>query len=387
MNNILLEYYAGRPKELIKCEGYLAEIVKDIKRDHQNVSPTRTRHVHRDSKAARNLEEALADFFKVEKVTIYWQSHQMNAGTWKPMAMTIPDRKSKYMAGQKSTLKMYICVDENLVYKAGLNEAELLAFILHEIGHNFYYCPIMVACEAIYVVCTLPFGLISGAINKGLALAGNYVADAIKRHIPFVYNLMNVCVDFLNEFNEIFKPITMGLNSLVVMSGQYATQSPLVALPAYGGEKGADSFAAKYGYGPEMASGLHKCEEPEHMLASRMFEGTGSFGTVMRDLTNLSCDFVGAMILDPHPNTNQRAAATLKKLEADLKKGDYPPAMKKDLEAEIKRMREVYETLNDPKRGGDPAVRKAWYTFVDDMTGGYSDLRELLNFYYDSYRF
>lgn len=386
MNEILLEYYAGRPKELIKCEEYLADIIKDIKRDHASISPTRTRHVHRNSKSAQKLEETLANFFKVESVTIYWQSGKINAATLSPMAVMIPDYKAKYEAGQKSSLRMHIRIYENLVYKAGLTEAELLACILHEIGHNFYYCPIMVACEIFYVVATLPMGVIHKLIAKGLIKLNDFIEDAIKQHLPFVYNLMNTYMDIVSEINYFFKPVGVLAAMAKTLVGD-GGRSALIALPKYGGEKGADSMAAKYGYGPELASGLHKMENPENMLATRMNDSMGAFGTIMSDLTILGVDLVAGMTLDPHPNNNQRAASMLKKLKNDLKTGDYPPAMKKDLEAEIKRMEEAYEAINDPRRGKDPSVRKAWYRFIDGMTKGHSDLREVFNFYYDSYNF
>ena len=48
MNEILLEYYQGRPKELIKCEGYIREIIKLIREDHDGINPMRSRQVYRE---------------------------------------------------------------------------------------------------------------------------------------------------------------------------------------------------------------------------------------------------------------------------------------------------------------------------------------------------
>lgn len=386
MNEILLEYYAGKPKELIACEGYLADIVKDIKRDHASISPTRTRHVHRNSPAAQKLENALAKYFNVESVTIYWQSSTINAMTFTPFAITIPDYTNKYKAGEKSSLKMTIIVDENLVYKAGLNESELLACILHEIGHNFYCCPIMLISEIIHLVVTLPIGIIMALLVKGALKLSAFIADAIKQHIPIVYNIVNLLSDFNNEYGYFMRlPKSIINGSIAIMST--AGTIDIGRLARYGGEKGADSFAARYGYGPELASGMHKLDVPENMLVTKFSDNAGVVGTFMNDLTTLSIDLIGCITLDPHPNSNQRASAMLKKLENDLKSGDYPPALKKDLENEIKRMRAAYESITDPRRGGDPSIRKGWYKFIDNITQGHSDIRELLNFYFDSFRF
>ena len=81
MNEILLEYYAGKPKEFIKCEGYLREIIKLIKEDHESMNPIRNRNVYRDAEPCKKLEQELAKFFKVSEIKIYWNTGTINAYT------------------------------------------------------------------------------------------------------------------------------------------------------------------------------------------------------------------------------------------------------------------------------------------------------------------
>jgi hypothetical protein len=89
--------------------------------------------------------------------------------------------------------------------------------------------------------------------------------------------------------------------------------------------------------------------------------------------------------MDAHPNNNQRASSMLKKLERDLKSNDYPPEMKAELEAEIKRMKKVYQNMNANE--GNTAIRKGWYDSLDAFTNGHSDIREIFDAFYAKYEF
>lgn len=388
MNEILLEYYQGRPKELIKCEGYIREIIKLIKEDHDNHNPARTRQVYRDAQPCVKLEKELAKFFNVAEIHIYWQTSELNAYTLAPMGFCTGMYKNNYLAGRFSDLRMHICVYEELVYMGGLNEQEILAFILHEIGHNFYFCPIKACFDLMYAIATFPVGVLMNYVTRGVYIIYSEMEDWLKRTFPFIYNIINTVDDISLHVGSLCKGINVIASlAMAIVNITTGNVDVLNGITGYGGEKGADSFAAKYGYGPELVSGLHKLDEPEAFLGTHIKESFGPFGSVMSDISCLAVDLMAGMTLNPHPNHNQRAQSLLKKLRKDLARGDYPPAAKRDLEAEIKRMEKMSEAVNSSAIGGKPGVKQAWYNMLNTITKGHSDLRELLNFYFDSMAF
>ena len=113
----------------------------------------------------------------------------------------------------------------------------------------------------------------------------------------------------------------------------------------------------------------------------------GTFGDIIMDISTISCDLVSMMTLDPHPSCSQRALSMIKKLKQDLDRSEFPPEMEKDLRDEIARLEKAYNTLQDPENGGSVALKRGWYTILDHITKGHTDFRELLNFYFDSFRF
>ena len=386
MNEILLEYYAGKSKELIRCESYLEDIRRQILQDNENeINIFRKRSVYRSFPANEKLEKELADFFGFKQLKIYWgNSTGPNAGTIKPLSFQVTDNKSVV---DKRAIKVHIMMNEELVTMSDMNARELLAILLREIGHNFYYCPIYVIGQIFFSVVTLPFGLLSRTIQvliyKGVAA----IDDILKKYVPVVGNAIQLYKHTLAEINGIVKPFSFPrLIATIPQRIASITLNPISVITGYGDEKGADSFAAKYGYGSDLVSALHKLDHPPKMISSKIYKNSETI-TVLDDFTNLIIDLIGSMTLDPHPNTNQRAQSLLKKLKADLTKADYPIEMKRDLEKEIARMEKVCETVTDSLRPDGLQVRKSWYTVIDKITEGHSDIREIFNFYYDSYRF
>ena len=162
-------------------------------------------------------------------------------------------------------------------------------------------------------------------------------------------------------------------------------ENALYNLITYGNEEGADSMAARYGYGPDAISGLRKMILMENSVYGKIRNET-AIGSVYYDLVDLSSDLLSMMTLSSHPSNNQRASNTLKKLKKDLATNDYPPEAKKDLEREIKRMEEMYKLVNT-NNSSTIQLKKGWYDVINKITNGNSDFREIFSFYFDSFSF
>lgn len=386
MNEILLEYYQGKTKELIKCEGYIREIIKEIRRDSVlNVTrKVMTRHNEWNTK----LEKELANFFKLKEVKIFWQQGMINAMTLTSSALTRPELNANWKNNAMSNFKLFTVMYEDLIYRANLNEQEVLAVLLHEIGHNFYLCPIETGFDIYCTIVTMGLNPLLRLGMRGISKLIYTADDFIKENLPILSNLFAVYGTVVNEIKLFFRPgyALIGLaNQLInIVMGQ---ASIVNIFTGYGAERGADSFAAMYGYGPELSSGLKKLRTATGTLYGTVSSKTGTLGSIYFDIVELSCELISMMSLSPHPSVNQRSAVLLKKLKHDLATGDYPREAKKDLEKEIARMEKMYKVVNENASGSNVQIRKAWYDIVNHITKDNSDFRELFKFYYDQNTF
>jgi len=376
-----MEVYAGRTKELVKCEGYLREILELIHQDYSG-KVTSKRQVTREAAPCKNLENELAKFFGIKSLSIYWTNGSINAYSIPGSSILIAERNNK---DDFTTAKFHICIYENLVYDAGLNEQELMAVILHEIGHCFYSSGLLVASELLsYII--QPMNIVLNFVGVSLMKLGNKISEFEKRKLPFIYNLFRKFDHFLLEIDFILKYITIIPNPYSIAYGVgYALSDPLGTLGRYGGERGADSFAAKYGYGAEQISALKKLQRPENVGAVKALNNMGGFGDFIMDYNEIITDLFGMLSLDPHPNSDVRAQAMIRKLKRDLASGTYPPGLKNDLQKEIARLEKIYSTINDNKSNVE--IKKAWYNMLNFITDGHSNIQEILNSYYEDKEF
>lgn len=397
-NEILLEYFAGRSKELEKCERYLKEIMDKIKEDHVATdsfldATKKKRSTYRDFPANAKLEYELSNFFKVKAINIYWNNGSVNAASLAPLVLFRPRYKAGLENGKYTNMSASILMYEELVYMADLNERELLAILLHEIGHCFYWCPVEVAMTSVYLVTNLPFNIVKQFVSLTIQHAIVRMSDFGKKNLPMVYNLINIFTDAINEIMNwlvvTIAPIGALKNTINnIRNGKIIPEgfSP-IDIPGYGAEKGADSFATRYGYGAELITALKKIERPANTSAFRTMHKFGTFGDIIMDISTIACDLVSMMMLDPHPSSSQRALSMIKKLKADLNESDFPPEMENDLRDEIARLEKAYNVLQDPDNKSNVALKRGWYNIVDKMTHGHTDIREILDFYFDAFRF
>ena len=377
----VLESYAGRTKELIQCEGYLKEIIAMISTDYSGgIASKRT--VTRDAEPCKKLEQTLAKFFDIKELNIYWKDGTINAYSVPGSSLVIAARNS---SGDFTKAKFHIAIYANLVYDAGLNERELMAVILHEIGHCFYCSPMLIGGELLGYLMQ-PMNVILSFVGVGVYKAWDNVTDFSKKKIPFVYNLFSKFNHFTMEIAYIMKYFSLIPNITgSLQRGAMNLVNPAATLGKYGGERGADSFAAKYGYGGDQMNALRKMERPTNMVAVKALNATSGFGDFMADYNQVITELVAMISLDLHPSTDVRAQSMIRKLERDLQTGDYPPEVKKDLQKEIIRVKAIYKTIDDNKSNVE--IKKAWHNMLNELTNGHGDIRELFNGFYTNEEF
>jgi hypothetical protein len=88
-----MEAYAGKSKELVKCEGYLRDIIKQVKAAWANYKDFKSTSVYRQYKSCEALENTLTKFFNVKQIRIYWTHNDINARSLTPTSISCFYRK------------------------------------------------------------------------------------------------------------------------------------------------------------------------------------------------------------------------------------------------------------------------------------------------------
>ena len=377
---IVMETYVGKPKEFIECEKYIDEIIREIDEDHSPLNLTRSRNVYRENPYCAKLENTLTKFFNVKKIRIFWKNGSINAFTIPSSSIITCMRRNKK---DFSNAVFNICVYEELVYYAELTASEILAVILHEIGHCFYVSPLLIINELLTIP-TLPISL----LFKLLLIGNLNINNFLKKNLPFISNISTLFGDIKTQYYQILKLDIRRFNPIRVIQN---IRNPILSIreyvssvAKYGSERGADSLAAKYGYGVDRASALRKITRAEGTIAGTIRNDT-FFGSIFGDISEITIDLFAMMTLDEHPNNDQRVNSMIKKLERDLNNGDYPPKVKKELEMEIERLKDAHKELNDNDKR--VSIKKVYYNIINTITNDHSDIRELLDKFYAEYEF
>ena len=399
---VMTEAYVGKTKRLLEAEKYLKIIV-----DRCNSTSPRDGASYRSINEMREVEiveNLLKKEFGFKKVILNFYETRSEISL--PNACTFPlsfkietegSRKKsnmeKFMNPDIDRSSMTACVNVGveLIRLMDLNEGELLAIILHELGHNddfsMYYkmarisAPLMrlMAGDVSALVTLLPIGepitKFLKELNTTLAKIGwlNKLTNTLFR-IGLTLNALSRFVDFL--LIPVVNPITM-------IPAAVAVNMSLVSGKAagYKMEEYADSFATKYGYGPELASALHKFDSVPDVKFIKKFDKTPKFMQVLMDLSALNFTIVTHMI-DEHPQTITRITNQMRVIEEELNTNTHiNPKLKKELQADYDDLKKFVETevINENHDVNKTRKLRALYCgFVYRLSGGKTDARDFI---------
>lgn len=304
-----------------------------------------------------------------------------------------------------------------------LNAREALAIILHEIGHNFFPRDIkQSALRGTYVTTRIlnyiisrreagvdiDYNTIITTIIKemypinvavtGLNTMLNYVRNnpATKNVVRILNLALEVFLIYKNEmdtltslivtFQDLFSSWGRSLNSWALMSAFNICSFGWIdtIYISYDNEKFSDNFATSYGYGPDLVSGLSKCEK--YIQSSRgstvvseivNADKTGSLRSVMT-LISLPRMILSHALMDCHPSTNARVIDQLKMLKKEFNKSDLSPAARKKILDDIERMERVHNEYFQPQKSDDAAIRFRKFISRGSIWYG-GDIREIIN--------
>lgn len=254
-----------------------------------------------------------------------------------------------------------ICITTPLLFAKNLTSGEVLAILLHEVGHNFEVATlnlemplrIMVSMATLY---NLPKTSMTDIINIliDFTSTGRLGYTAFRKELQKNKDLIAL-KDFFQAVMDVAtlkyptEVISAAIDPFLTMMGAGVSGFLIHIVQnifglfitgqfSYVSEKYADSFVSLLGYGPEFAAAINKLnyigagKDNREMLAT-----TPLFGHLL-GLNMFILEHV-ASVFDGHPDWNTRCMTQLNVLETELKKGKLDPKARKLVEADIKEVK------------------------------------------------
>lgn len=375
------EAYIGKQTNLLAMEKCIERIRKKYYHAYDILDLVLLKNVETDPDWHR-LIELIEDQFGFYSVTLTLFEIEPSTYGATPNACTYPLHYDPvYMAKLRPNLKVdsnhirydkkakvctMIVVNPKLMFAKEVTPGEVLAIMLHEIGHNF---------EDSTLVAMLPLHYIrliavwSQMLAKGntfsIALMATVLLNPVRRlyndqykkmqkdpTLFQLYSFMVYCLQYIiiaggmtvknaiwfciiQPLQDILPKNTVDFLKMVIDS--IPTLNPLALINAqitYVSEKYSDSFVALHGYGPEFISGVKKMHNMGDVFGvNELLQTTPILGHIL-GLNNWIFGHIMS-VLEGHPDDATRMLTQVNVLEADLKNTQMDPKARKLVEKDI----------------------------------------------------
>lgn len=420
-NNIpITEAYYGKTKELKEIEKELSILIEVIKNNTvpngKNIKVSSDLNNINMSKTLRNIENLFCKLFNLDEFYLSFYTgipvltvsqdkltvgHMPLRFVDNAYALVLPfnffKSKKKWNRVDSTGMVMGCCVDYGLIRHFDIEADELLAVILHELGH-------CMDASIFTVMKTLSFDT---AENIGQQLVGklygSFIMEIMKE--PF-FNFMKSIDSFIDEnpkikkfftfLNDAFANYKTLFNMKIFMDLAKSGEAILKATDAiatslnpirigntiggYSMEKYADSFATAYGYGPALSRFLHKNSLEKNVTMAKSISNVPVLNWFY-DFTRVNISIL-SHIGDEHPIPPARIMAQLHKLKKELKDPNIDPRVRKMIMEDIDEMEDYINNrmLNIKDKDNKKNIFTFCYNYtVMKLFKGRVDPRELLD--------
>jgi hypothetical protein len=338
------------------------------------------------------IERQFKSLFGLKSFTLLWTYKGILNAYTMPKIVTLfdkgPDQKGMY---KNDKMHVTVVIDVSLIIYTDVDEKEVTALTLHEIGHNFYnsifqtlmFVPMdivrripfhdlstiekinRIITDAVSVSVYSGFGALYLKVKQALSQSFNKVFPKVTSFFSLINELsleMQQTARIGSLMNIVQMIITRGKNPLSYISPRM--------LFGYNVEKFSDSMAADYGYGVDLAKALDKLTNPSETIQSDNW---------IYDLAEVPL-YIIIHAIDEHPGNQNRIRTMLDRLRRSMNDPDLDPKLKKQLKGQIDEYEEYYKKYVNIE--GDERKRKVftWLSRVgiEKMFNGKMDIRELL---------
>lgn len=314
--------------------------------------------------------------------------------------------KSGYRFKKEYDYAAMVYIYSGIIFNPNFTTAEVMAVILHEIGHNFQAEMSNTNAglsDAFMFLRTFVF-IFNGHLISMLLQTNTFYSwkENIKKNmrengamplflwIIDVYKAyVDICGSLSVHINDLAELLTLNLSTplravysaCLTLLKKYGSLNPfsiilniLVGNMHYLNEKSSDNFATMYGYGQETISVQRKFRTKEgrdHRPIQNIKDSLPLIGTISNFNYNLALLVIQPF--DEHPVGIVRAKDQLKLLNHELYNADLDPKMKKVIQADIKACEMELDKFYRVESSLDPDVGFVFFNRVrhalfDDRT-------------------
>lgn len=405
-NKIFQEVYFGKTPEILKIENQLDKFRLKYLDRYFN-----TMNINSDPDLLK-LNRMFEKQFGFGCFTLHIVNQMIGNAVTFPIDMrfdifntnkNIIANKNTFKFDEKADYSCIVCVYSGIMLNSAFTTEEVMACILHEIGHNFYsaldkkhgfliniYSAILFVSGIYDIIKDIKY--IKGVkdVEKdpiwGVIIANDIeqskkhiadtsirmikntetyrkIVDKIERYlrennslIMQVYDIFDFIKSMIANVNifasGIYDILTLGVGR-ILGSVRYIEQKALnpftyILMPIqYTNERLADNFPTMYGYGPATVSLTSKFGSLDSS-SSKIIQEFNNI-PVLSNIYNLNADAAQIIIsvFDEHPTAFSRALDQIRLLEREAAKSDLDPKMKKVILEDIKVSKKSLEKLID----------------------------------------
>lgn len=368
---LMQEAYYGKLPEFEEIEKLLGIVIEKVRKDPKKSNPNKFNEM-------KKIQKLFSKVFGFKKSIIYWEpftyedAYTYSMNTFIILANKGHDYIKKgdrgfYDSSHTSVLTVYLSV--GLILTTKLTANELLACILHEIGHNFdfslyhmigYYMNNILSLGESYFMTKKYKGNVDEVnkekmkINKQIQKEDNKYYDDIKKRTKRNNKIMKM-LKHSEKLNSIYSILTLIINTISVPF--VLILSPVTQMFTLSGKKGelfADSFATAYGYGTDLIIALEKLGD-----VKKYYNPKSKTMSVLQDLGKFQTE-VYIAFNDVHGSNQERCIECKKKLIQDLKRSDFTPELKEELQNEIDKIDSMYKELKTFSGEEKFKITKLW---------------------------
>ena len=386
------EAYVGKQPNILAMEKCIDRLRKKYYERMDIFDLVLMKNVEHDAEWQR-LKELIEDQFGFYSVTLtMFEILQTGMGST-PNACTLPLHFDPvYMAKLRANLRVdskhirfdkkaefctMICLNPKLVFSKELTSAEVMAVILHEIGHNFEVATLTASLPFHYIYALSAWSqIISGGNPVSIAFMGSILLNPGRKLVGRIYK------EIQNDptLSQLYSFMAYTMNYILFMGGMslqmavlwcilrplenilpsqifarlasiahYVTRLSPAQLAAaqlsYVGEKYSDSFVTLHGYGPEFVRAMKKFHAAGDVFGVyEMLQSTPILGHIF-GLNEWIFGHIMA-VLDGHPDDATRMLTQVNVLEADLKNTKLDPKTRKLINKDIVECKKAIKEIN-----------------------------------------
>lgn len=383
-----MEAYYGKLPEFEEIENCFNRIIEKARVEKYKANPN-------NYPETKKIQKLFAKVFGLKKAIFYWIPSEINnAYTVTVYSMMLFGESVDYI--EKRTDRGFYDTSGKSVFtvyaytgllnkESNLTGKELTAILLHEFGHNFDYSK--------YHMISFMFDMLDNpeaaawcqehnTIEDHNDVKTEYYKETKKKYDPLYKSESKRKREAERYKRNLKKALNAGMFSQTLtflfntitfpVQLVFALPVQLTSLDGKKGELFADSFATSYGYGSELVTGLEKLGDLSHVKLEKHSKGLD----VMRSL-NAAMDEMFIGIYEIHGTTQERCKETIKKLEADIKHGDYAPELRDELYAELDKMKARYKYMLTLEGSGNNRPLMIWRKICNVIFGGAPNIAKL----------